>query len=400
MEYVSFMENMGMLKAVKVRIYPTRNQSQFLNQQFGAVRFVYNKSLAIINHFYKIRHKSLKPTRDIKPLLATAKRSRKYHWLKNYDSIALQEGCRNLDKAFQKFFKKEAGYPNYKKKHLRQSSYHCTGLSWGENWIKIPKLKSSIKAKIHRKLTGLIKSITLEKASTGKYHAAILVEDGKKKPIPLKLLASSRVLGCDMGLHHLLISSNGNKISNPKFLDKSRRNLRRKQQNLSRKIKGSAKRAKARLLVAKCHERTKNSRFDFQHKLSKRLIDENQAIGVETLKVKNMLKNRRLSRAIADAAWGKLIEKLTYKAEDSGKHLVKIDQWYASSKTCHNCDYKREKLCLSEREWDCPKCYHHHDRDINASLNIEKQTILQLKAAGLSVSARGGLRKTCLQAVA
>ena len=390
-----------MLKAIKVRIYPTKEQECFLNQQFGATRFVYNKSLAIIKHQYKNHNRPLCAKRDIKPLLSIAKKSRKYYWIEKYDSIALQQACINLNKSFSSFFKKKSGYPNFKKKHGKQSSYHCTSIKHGDNWIKIPKLKSTIKAKIHRSFDGELKSITLSKTKTGKYYASMLFDTVDTCIELSSSINADKVVGLDVGITHLLSFSTGDKQDNPKYLNRVQQNLRRKQKSLSRKVKGSHRRAKARLILAKCHEKVATCRNDFQHKLTKTLVDKNQAISVETLKVKNMMKNHKLAKHIADAAWHKLLEKLEYKAKQSGVHLAKIDQWFASSKTCSSCAFKMDKLSLSVREWHCPECNTHHDRDINAAINIKKQGVLKLKAEGLSVSANGGLRKTdCLSAVA
>nr|WP_231902065.1 transposase [Halorhodospira halochloris] len=219
-------------------------------------------------------------------------------------------------------------------------------------------------------------------------------DDGQEAPTPIQSLNEDKVLGLDMGLTHLAIDSSGTKEPNPRFLKKASANLRRKQKAVSRCKKGSKRRAKARLKLAKAHQRLANARADFQHKLSRQLIDENQAVIVETLKVKNMLKNKKLSKHIADASWSGVIEKLEYKAKAQGKHLIKIDQWLASSKTCSCCGHKLEELSLKVREWQCPACSVRHDRDIDAALNIKAQGILKLKAAGLSVSANGGKRKT------
>ena len=382
-----------MLKATKVRIYPTPEQADFLNQQFGAVRFAYNKALHIISTQYKRHGTKLRAKKDLKPLLAVAKKSRKYHWLKDYDSIALQQACINLDRAFQNFFNPQlkARYPKFKRKHGKQSSYHCTGIKVGESWIKIPKL-TPIKARLHRDITGTLKSITLTRTTTGKYFAALLVDDGVEAPTPLQTVDT--VLGVDMGLTHLAIDSTGRKVANPRFLKRARANLRRKQKALSRCQKGSKRRAKARLTLAKAHERLANVRADFQHKLSRQFIDDNQAVVVETLNVKNLLKNRKLAKHIADASWHSLIQKLDYKAKQQGKHLVKIDQWFASTKTCAGCGHKVEQMPLTVRTWDCPHCGTQGiDRDINAALNIKHQGIIQLKAEGLSVSAHRGLCK-------
>ncbi|XUO83071.1 RNA-guided endonuclease TnpB family protein [Halomonas sp. KM007] len=383
-----------MLKATKVRLYPTPEQAAFLNAQFGAVRFVYNKALHIISTQYKRHGLKLKAKKDLKPLLAVAKKSRKYHWLKDFDSIALQQACINLDRAFQNFFNPQlkARYPRFKRKHGKQSSYHCMSVSAGDNWIKVPKMKP-IKARLHRDITGTLKSITLTRTTTGKYYASVLVEDGVEAPAPLQTVDT--VLGVDMGLTHLAIDSTGRKVANPRFLKRARANLRRKQKALSRCQKGSKGRAKARIKLAKAHERLANARADFQHNLSRQLIDENQAVVVETLKVKNLLKNRKLAKHIADASWYSLIQKLAYKAEAQGKHLVKIDQWFASTKTCSCCGHTVEQMPLTVRTWDCPHCGTQGiDRDINAAINIRQQGIIKLRAEGLSAPANGGLRKS------
>ena len=389
-----------MLKATKVRIYPTSEQADFLNRQFGAVRMVWNKALAIKTHYYKVREQNLSPKKDLKPLLVTAKKSRKYSWLKEADSIALQQSVINLGKAFQNFFnpKLEARLPRFKSKHGKQSSYHCMSVNVGENWVKIPKCEP-IKARIHREITGTIKSITLTKTPTGKFYASVLAEDGKPETKPITDLQSSRIVGVDVGLTDIAITSTRVKTGNPQFIKNAQRNLKQKQKKLSRCKKGSKGRGKARLLVAKAHERVAFARNDFQHKLSRQLIDENQAVVVETLKVKNMLKNHCLARSIADAGWHSLVTKLDYKAQQAGKHLVKIDQWFASSKTCSCCGHKQEEMPLNIRSWTC-ECGYVADRDINAAINVKKQGILKLKAEGLSVSADGGRRKSSTVLVA
>jgi len=218
-----------MLNATKVRIYPTDEQAYFLNQQFGAVRFAYNKGLHIISSQYKRHALSLNAKKDIKPLLAVAKKSRKYGWLKQYDSIALQQACINLDRAFKNFFDKKltARYPRFKSKHGKQSSYHCTSVLLGENWIKVPKCKP-VKARIHRNIEGKLKSITLSKTVTGKYYASLLVDDGCELPEQINDIDTSKVVGIDVGLTHLLIDSNEQKTDNPGFLKRTEKNLRSK----------------------------------------------------------------------------------------------------------------------------------------------------------------------------
>ncbi|MGL4833882.1 MAG: RNA-guided endonuclease InsQ/TnpB family protein [Shewanella sp.] len=373
-----------MLRATKIRIYLTQEQAEFLIAQFGAVRFAYNKALHLKSHMYRKHGVTLSPKKDIKPLLAVAKKSRKYHWLKQYDSIALQQSVIHLNQAFDNFFnpKLKAKYPQFKRRHGKQSSYHCVGVKVLNGAIKLPKI-TPVTANIHREIAGVVKSITVSLSKAGKFYASILVDDGMEAPTLLYTV--SKVTGVDLGLSHFAIASNGRKIANPRLVKRAEKNLKRKQRQLSRKVKGSANRAKARLRVAKCHEKVANARADFQHKLSRTLVDENQAVIVETLKSANMMKNRTLAKHIADASWHSFVVKLEYKLKEQGKHLVKLDQWYASSKTCHCCGHIMEEMPLSVRQWDCPSCGTTDiDRDLNAALNIRDKGILELKAAGRS----------------
>src|SRR5215475_2630043 len=317
-----------MLRAAKIRIYPNGEQSSFLDRQFGAVRFVFNKALAIRRHCYRVRGDKLSAKHDLKPFLAIAKRSRKYGWLGDFDAIALQQSCINVDRAFKNFFEGRARFPRFKRKHGAQSSYHCTGkIVVGDNWITIPKCPGRITAVVHRELIGELKSVTLTKTPTGKYFAACLFEDGTECPSRQAVVAAEAIVGVDVGLTDVVVESTGRKTSNPKFLRRAQRNLRRKQKSLSRKKKGSKNRAKARVLVAAAHERVSSARNDFQHKLSRRLVDENQAIIVETLNIKGMQKNHCLAKAIADASWHSLRTKIAYKAALSGRHFVALDRW-------------------------------------------------------------------------
>ncbi|WP_238131006.1 RNA-guided endonuclease InsQ/TnpB family protein [Vibrio cincinnatiensis] len=373
-----------MLRATKVRIYPTPEQAEFLIAQFGAVRFAYNKALHLKSYMYRKHGVTLSPKKDIKPLLSVAKKSRKYHWLKQYDSIALQQSVINLHQAFDNFFnpKLKAKYPQFKHRHGKQSSYHCVGVKVLDGAIKLPKMKP-VEANIHREIVGTVKSITVSMSKTGKFYASILADDAVDAPSPIHTV--NKVTGIDLGLSHFAIESNGRKTANPRFVKRAEKNLRRKQRQLSRKAKGSANRAKARLRVAKCHEKVANARADFQHKLSRTLVDENQAVIVETLKSANMMKNRKLAKHIADASWHSFVVKLEYKLKEQGKHLIKLDQWYASSKTCHCCGHKMDDMPLSVRQWNCPSCGTTDiDRDLNAALNIRDKGILELKAAGRS----------------
>lgn len=383
-----------MLCATKIRIYPTSSQADYLCGFFGAVRFCYNKALHIKKHFYHTHGVNLSPVRDIKPLLSKAKKSRKYAWLKNYDAIALQESIRHLDKAFVGFFKHGRGFPKFKSRRGTQKSYHCTSVSCGDNWIKIPKL-SKIKAKVHRPITDKVKSITLSLEPSGKYYASILYDDGRCEPPLITSIMAEGVIGLDMGLKTFLTDSKGEVVENPRYLKQAQANLRRKQKKLSRKVVGSANRAKARQLVAKAHERVRCQRMDFLHKVSRRVADENQAVAIESLSTKNMMRNHHLAKSIADVAWGGFFTLLAYKLKGQGKRLIEMDRFYPSSKTCSACGYKLDDLPLSIRAWTCPVCGATHDRDHNAAINIQKQGLFKLKAEGLSVSACGGCVSHC-----
>lgn len=255
----------------------------------------------------------------------------------------------------------------------------------------MPKIPA-IRANIHREIVGKVSSITITRNAAGKYFASILADDGQEAAA--KPTCITTVAGYDLGLSHYLIGNDGDKVANPRHLINAYRRLRRDSKALFRKKPGSANRRKARLRLAAQHERVANARADFQHKLSRRIIDENQAVIVETLKSANMMKNRRLARHIGDAAWSGFVAKLAYKAESAGVHLVKLDQWFASSKTCHCCGHKMPEMPLRVRAWKCPGCSADHDRDINAAINIQHKGIKELMAAGHVVKAHRGLRKS------
>lgn len=381
--------------AMKIRVYPTPDQVAFIDRQFGAVRFVWNKALAVKRHRYRVHGDKLTAKHDLKPLLAVAKRSRRYNWLAEFDAISLQQACINLDRAFLNFFEHRARFPRFRRKQGAQSSYHCTGkIGVGDGWITVPKCPGPIQAVVHRGIAGELKSITLTRTPTGKYFAALLFEDGKDAPELPAVVAAEAVVGVDVGLTDVSVESTGHKTDNPRFVKRAQRNLRRKQKFLSRKKKGSKNRAKARRLVAAAHERVANARGDFQHKLSRRLVDENQAICVETLNIKGMQKNRRLAKAISDASWSSLRIKTEYKAKRAGKHFVALDRWAATSKTCSVCGFKCEELPLDVRKWTCSNCGSERDRDINAACVVKHFGILELRAGGVHVPVCGGSRKT------
>ena len=266
-----------MLQATKVRLYPTNEQKEFLSGQFGAVRFCFNRSVALKKRFYEKKGISLSIIKELKPLLSIAKKSRKYAWLAQYDSISLQEAVRHADKAFKNFFAKRAKYPKFKSKNGKQSSYHCTSVSVGGNWIKVPKC-NPIKAVIHRLILGVVRSITVTKDRVGDYYASVLCETGEKEPEPIKVLKESAIKGIDAGIKVFLTDSDNQEIENPKGLTRHLKALRKLSKAVSRKQKGSHRRKKAVAKLSKFHRKVSRKREDFQHKVSKRMVDESQAV--------------------------------------------------------------------------------------------------------------------------
>ncbi|MBA3954832.1 IS200/IS605 family element transposase accessory protein TnpB [Candidatus Dependentiae bacterium] len=382
-----------MNKAYKFRIYPNKKQQQCLAQQFGCIRFVYNNALFYRKELYAADKRHISKYDLIKRLVLL---KTEYPWIKEADSQALQQSVMQSDTAFKNFFNKKAGFPRFKNKHSQQSIAYPQRVKVKDNKIYLPKV-GWVSIVLHRLYEGTIKTVYVSKAASGKYYASLVCYTSTE-PTIIKELDENKVIGIDLGLHDLMVTSHGLATGNPKFLLKAQINLKRKQQKFSRKTKGSSNQSKARLSVAKAHERAAAARNHFQHTWTKRLVDENQAIIVEDLHVKGMLKNRKLSKAISDASWHSLITKLEYKLSWQGKCFKKVDRFYASTKTCNACGTLQE-MPLSQRVYSC-SCGWKVSRDTNAALNIKKQGIEKLKAAGYTVSARGGLCKTSSEATA
>ena len=351
-------------KTFKYRLYPNKEQKVFLEKHFGGCRFVYNYFLALRSEKYKTEKKNVSGF-ECERMLPSLKKE--FSWLKEINSQSLQQAVLNLERAFQGFFKKLGGYPCFKKKKGRQSFLVPQHFRIENNKLFIPKLKSGIKIKPHRFPEGTPKTLTISKEPSGKYYASITCEV-EIEPLPKR----DSEVGIDLGLEHFATLSTGEKVDYPRFLLKSERKLRSLHRWLSRKKKGSHNREKARLRVARLYEKTRNQRVDFLHKLSKRLISENQAIYLEDLNVKGMVRNRHLSKAISDSGWGEFVRQLGYKSLWYGRTFRQIPRFYPSSKECSICHFVIPRLELSQRSWVCPNCGTVHDRDLNASVVIKQ----------------------------
>ena len=370
------------VKGFKYRIYPDTTQTEYLNRVFGSCRFVWNQLLADSIERYESYKKKLALGLTAEKLdvsgysfclaLTALKQKPELAWLLEISSISLQQTALKLGAAYKDFFKRSRGYPNFKKRGMREA-FKLVGQNYSivEGYLKIPKLATGIPIGLGR--TGRMRplptkptSCVISRTPTGKYYASFTCEY-----TPVKT-AGTGALGIDLGLKDFIVTSDGTRVENPKHLAKYAKRLKKAQQRLARCSKGSKRRSIAKLRVARLYERVSNARNDFQHRLTRKLINENQVIGIETLRVKNLVKNRHLAKAISDVAWSEFVRKLTYKAHES-QHvtIVKMHTFYPSSHLCNVTGLRLpRKLKLSERTWQCPHCQGTHDRDVNAALNI------------------------------
>jgi putative transposase len=358
-----------MNKSFKIRIYPNQEQQILINKTFGCIRYVYNYMLNLKQKAYNIFELKINFVKTSSILTRLKQRK---SWLCEVDAVALQQCLRDLDAAYTKFFN-GSGYPNFKSKRGK-NSYRTNGktitLDQNNKKIKIPKV-GWIKFRDKTNFIGLIKinNITISKSSSGKYFASILAE------VDITAFAKTKKsCGVDLGLKDFCILNNGTKFENPKFLVRNERRLRLLQKSLSRKVYGSKNYEKARIKLAKFHEYIANCRKDYLHKISLFLVKNYDIICAETLQVKNMLKNRKLAKAISDVSWYEFCRQLEYKCLWYDKKFVQINTYFASSQLCSNCGFKNSDVKnLDVREWTCPECGQHHDRDINAATNILNQ---------------------------
>ena len=376
-------------RAVKVRLYPTPEQEVLLSQHFGCARWWWNFALNKSIETYRDTGKGL-GRNALNALLPKLKKDKETQWLGECYSQVLQAVTLNLTTAYKNFFDGRARFPRFKSKHSRQSIQYPQNVQVIGSCLKLPGKVGTVKAKIHRPIEGVIKTVTVSKDSSGKYYASILTEMEGKNPASS---TEGRVIGIDLGLKHFAVTSDGNKVSkydNPRHLAKHEKNLKRKQKKLARKLSRSNSRHKYRKVVARVYERVSNSRADFLHKLSRKLVNENQVVVVENLHVKGMVRNPNLAKAISDVSWGMFTNFLAYKLDKKGGKLVEIDRWFPSSKLCSNCYHQVEAMPLDVREWTCPHCGTRHDRDGNAATNIREEGIRLLQVDGTSISAVGG----------
>ncbi len=377
---------MEVKRAYRFRFYPTPEQEMILAKTFGCARFAYNYMLRLRTDAW-FKEKKRVGYHETSALLTKLKKTPEYAWLNEVSSVPVQQALRHLQTAFNNFFAKRARYPQYKRKDGPQSAeYTTSAFKWDGRSLKLAKMDAPLAIRWSRTIPKAAKvtTVTVSNDAAGRYFVSLLCDDVvAKKP------ASNGKVGVDLGLTHFAILSTGEKIAAPNTFRKYEAKLAKLQRRLAKKQKGSKNRAKARLKVARLHAKIADARRDFLHKLSTRLINENQVIAIESLSVSNMQKNRCLSKSISDASWSEFVRQLEYKARWYGRELIGIDRWYPSSKRCSDCGYTMPKMPLSVREWVCPECGSIHDRDINAARNV--------LAAGLAVSAhREAVSPVCM----
>jgi putative transposase len=371
-------------RAYRYRVYPTDEQARNLACTFGCVRFLYNWGLARKKRAYFDHGVNLR-IKDLSAAIPALKKQEGTAWLREVSSVPLQQALRHLDAAYTNFFEGRTDYPTFKKKHHEQSAtYTDNAFTLKDGMLTLAKQHEPLPIVWSRPLPVGCKpsSVTVSKDKTGRYFVSILVEE-EIAPLP----PTDKALGIDLGLKSFLVTSGGESIVNPKYYARDEKKLAKAQRRHARKKKGGKNREKARRKVARLHARIADTRRNFQHQLSTRLIRENQTICVESLNVKGMVKNHSLAKAISDVGWGGFVRQLEYKARWYGRTLVKTDRWFPSSKTCSACGYVLEDLPLDVREWTCPACGTHHDRDVNAAKNVLAEG---LTTAGQAVDACGG----------
>ncbi len=368
---------MEIKRAYKFRFYPTPEQELNLAKTFGCARFAYNYMLRQRTDAWFQRQEKV-GYHETSAMLTALKKQPEFAWLNEVSSVPVQQSLRHLQAAFGNFFSRRSKYPTFKRKDGAQSAeYTTSAFKWDGETLSIAK-NGALNIRFSRTIpkAAIVTTVTVSKDTAGRYFVSMLCTDQVQAKTPIEAK-----VGIDLGLSHFAILSTGEKIAAPNTFRKNEEKLAKLQRRLAKKTKGSANRKKAKLKVAKLHAKIADSRKDFLHKLSTRLVNENQVIAIETLAVSNMQKNHNLAKSIADASWSEFVRQLEYKSLWYGRTLVGIDRWYPSSKRCSDCGHTVSKMPLNVRKWVCPECGTIHDRDINAARNV--------LAAGLAVSALG-----------
>jgi putative transposase len=352
-------------------MYPTVEQEVLISKHVGHCRWIYNWGLVIKQQTYSDTGRNITKY-ELSNLLPEMKKTKETEWLKEVNSQSLQASLDNLDKAFVSFFEKRSNFPKFKTKRRSKYSFIVpsgTMVDFDHGVLYLPKFKESIKVKLHRKIEGVVKRSIISKNSANEYYISILVEDEQEIPQKVTISSQESVLGIDVGLKDFCTTSDGEVVENQHFLKTKQAKIKKLQKEMQHKERGSKNREKVRLAIARLHLKISNKRSDFLHKLSTRLIRENQAVAREDLNVKGMMQNHKLAGSISEVAWNEFDRFLKYKAEWKGKHFLQIGRFEASSKTCNICG-NVHSLKLSDRKWVCEKCKTIHDRDVNAAINI------------------------------
>ena len=365
-------------RTYKFRLYPTKAQTELLAKHFGCARFVYNYFLNQRQEQYRLTGKSDNYVAQAKAL-TTLKKQEETAWLKEVNAQSLQFALRCLETSYTNFFKKRAKFPNFKSKHSKNSFTAPQFAYIAGNRLFIRKFKEGIKCRVHREIKGEIGKVTITKTPSGKYFASVHTEEEYITPLE----KTNKSVGLDLGLKDFLTTSEGERFKNNHYTKKYERRLATAQRHLSRKKKGSRGYESQKLKVARLYEKISNSRADYLHKCSISLIRRYDIICIEDLNVKGMVRNHHLAKSISDVSWGSFVAMLTYKAEWNDKKVVKVDRFFPSSQTCNVCGHiNKETKDLSVREWNCPSCHTHHDRDVNAAINILRVGLKQYTSAG------------------
>lgn len=377
-----------MIKAYKYKLNQNDTQRIFFEKSFGCTRFVYNWALNMRIEAYQ-KDKTRLSWVDICKMLTKLKKQEETIWLNDVSNMSLQSSIRNMDAAFTRFFREKKGFPKFKsKKEPRKSFQFVQGVTidFERNRIKFPKV-GWVKFFKNRTFEGKIGTVTVSKTATGKYYVSLLVDDGNAFPnkVPIEY---DTTIGIDVGIKDFAVLSNGQVFQNPKYLEKAEQRLKVLQRRFAKKKKGSNRREKARVQLAKQYEKVRNCRSNFIHQVTSRIVRENQTIVIEDLNVKGMVKNHNLSKSILSASWHEFFRQLEYKCEWKGKNLIKIGRFEPSSKMC-TCGYIYKDLKLSQREWTCPNCGQINDRDLLAAINIKRFGLQEQNLIGYTPAVRG-----------